>query len=70
MLKYKFAYSLGDLVKFYELINNSLETKTGIIIKQSFRYTTSDSFRIMSDDKNYWVDGDRLTLLSESKNKT
>jgi|TARA_R110002012_G_C11404168_1_gene586173 hypothetical protein len=66
-----YKYQIGDLVEFseYEFFDeyyNSFERRVGIVIKREFRYVDANQYKIKVDEKNYWIDEDKLTILSKA----
>ena len=62
-----FEYDVGDLVEFVEGRVGASRRRTGIIIEQSYRFTTDNQYKIKTEDgKDHWVSRPRLTLLSKT----
>ena len=70
----RFAYQIGDLVSFTDgrITEDYVDelVTTGIIVKQRFVFTTDNKFLVKTPEKDYWVSGPALTLLSRAENKT
>jgi len=66
----QFKFNIGDLVEFseYEFFDeyyNSFERKAGIVLKREYRYVEANQYKIKVIKKDYWIDEDKLTLLSK-----
>ena len=74
MTKFHFNLNLGDLVDFKarrvteDYIDHTL--LTGIIIEQRYVFTADNKYKVRTNNRDYWVGEDKLTLLSSATNKT
>jgi hypothetical protein len=70
MIKH-YEFEIGDLVQFSEYsffdeYYNSFEKIVGIVVERSFKHVEDTTYKIKANEKDYWIEEDKITLLSKA----
>jgi len=64
--KTKHRFHIGDLVQFVHNHLNVTNIRTGLVMSYSDK---KSRFKVRTETRDFWVDGDKLKLLSKAQNK-
>ena len=67
----EYKFEIGDLVEFSEYsffdeYYNSFEKVVGIVVGRSFKHVEVTTYKIKANEKDYWIEEDKITLLSKA----